>query len=71
MEKRAMTPQPETTGPQAMVWPTLRHKLGCPRVFCWPCYAGFSINFRDWYFGNYLLISIGWFAFACGGGIYE
>lgn len=57
--------------PEWMEWPTLGHKFGGMRLFRWPAYNGFRVIFRDWYFGNYLLVSLGWFAFACGGGIYR
>jgi hypothetical protein len=63
---------PNSTGhPEWMEWPTLGHKFGGARVFRWPRYNGVFVRLRDWYFGNYLMISLGWFAFACGHGTYE
>ncbi len=53
-----------------MQWPGLTHKFGDPRLIIWPANAGVFVRVRDWYFGNYILISLCWIAFACGGGTY-
>lgn len=52
----------------AMRWPTLGHKFGGATFFRWPCWCGFWIDRKNWYYGNYLMVSFGWHAFKCGYG---
>ena len=40
-------------------------------VFRWGAYNGFGVHFRDWYFGNWLLIRLGWFGLKMGCGTYD
>lgn len=56
----APTQTTEPAGPQSMQWPTLWHKFGGIEVFRWPSCNGFRVHYRDWYFGNFVLISLGW-----------
>lgn len=54
-----------------MQWPSLAHKFGGARFFIWPANAGVFVRFRDWYFGNYIIVSLWWVAFTCGNGTYD
>ena len=57
--------------PRAMRWPGIRHKIEAACFIQWPRFMGFWIEWRDWYFGHYLMVSFGWFAFKMGHGTYD
>jgi hypothetical protein len=59
------------TRPDSMQWPTWREKLMPISMHRWPAYNGFRVGFRDWYFGPWLRISLGWWGIQIGGGTYE
>ncbi len=66
-----MPTEQSTDGPDSMRWPTLRHKLTPLSAFRWSAYAGFSVWFRNWYYGPWLQISLGWWCVQIGRGTYD
>lgn len=59
-----------TDGPDSMQWPTMRHKLGGAGFLWFGCSLGWSVDFRNWYYGHWLWLSMGRLVFRCGRGTY-
>ena len=61
----------QSTGPEAMRWPTWRHRLLPVTAYRWPAYNGFSLWGPSWYYGWWAHLSLGWWAVQIGSGTYD
>lgn len=52
--------------PEPRTWTCLRNKLRDPCLIRTPGYCGFSIDFRNSYYGPWMWINLGWFVLLTG-----